>query len=695
MDGVNFSSTSPLQTPVQFLKGVGPERARLLERLELRTARDLLFFFPRDYVDLTERRAISMLEADVPASLVAVVEEVELRTSFQGRSILGVLLRQEDQYCRAVWFNQPFMQPRFRQGQTVLIAGTPKLRGIRWEFVHPRVTFLEGESESPGEVLPVYSLTEGLRQHQMRRIVQAAVDEFVENVPEVFPEEFLAAKCLRSIRDTLRDVHRPPCTARLQEARYRLVYQELLIMQLGLALRQQQLVSRGKAIPLERSARVDARIKRLFPFELTVDQLTVIHEITDDMAKARPMNRLLQGDVGAGKTAVAAYAMLSAVAHGAQAVLMAPTEILARQHFQTLSTMLANSQVSVRFLSGSTTARQRETLMAELKDGQADILVGTQAVIARELAFHRLALVIIDEQHKFGVMQRALLRQGDTDPHFLVMTATPIPRTVAMTLFGDLDVSLLRGSPPGRQPVHTYVADESQRGRWWEFFRKKLREGQQGFVISHAVDREDEDDSPNAENLLENLSNGELADFRLDLLHGRMSSDQKIAAMQAFHEGKTQVLVSTSVVEVGVDVPNANIMTIEGGDRFGLSQLHQLRGRVGRGVFPGYVCVFSQANSEEAQQRLAAFASIRDGFELAEVDFELRGPGELFGTRQHGLPPLMVADLRRDSDILQRARADARTLVAADPSLDDPAWGRIRKMVFARYGASLELADVG
>jgi ATP-dependent DNA helicase RecG len=695
MDGTNSSSTSPLQTPLQFLKGVGPERARLLGRLQLRTARDLLFFFPRDYVDLSERRTIAELQADVPVSLVAVVQEVELRASPQGRSILGVLLRQDDQFCRAVWFNQPFMQQRFRPGQTVLIAGSAKLRGMRWEFVHPRVTFFEGESETPGEVLPVYSLTEGLRQHQVRRIVLGAVEEFVEHVPEVFPPEYLAAQGLASIQNALRDVHRPSCPARLQEARYRLVYQELLIMQLGMALRQQQLVQRSKAVPLEKSARIDSRIKRLFPFELTVDQVAVIDEIAADMGKSWPMNRLLQGDVGSGKTAVAAYAMLLAVAHGAQAVLMAPTEILARQHHQTLSAMLAKSQVRLRFLSGSTTARQRETLEAELKEGQADILVGTQAVISRELAFHRLALVIIDEQHKFGVMQRALLRQGDTDPHFLVMTATPIPRTVAMTQFGDLEVSLLRGSPPGRQPVHTYVAEETQRARWWDFFRKKLREGQQGFVISHAVDREDEDDSPNAENLLENLSNGELADFRLDLLHGRMTSEQKIAAMQAFQEGKTQVLVSTSVVEVGVDVPNANLMTIEGGDRFGLSQLHQLRGRVGRGVFPGYVCVFSQAKSEEARHRLAAFAGTCDGFELAEVDFELRGPGELFGTRQHGLPPLMVADLRRDSDVLQRARADARALIAANPAFDDPAWARLRRMVIARYGASLELADVG
>lgn len=688
-------STSGLLTPVQFLKGVGPDRAPLLERLELTCARDLIFYFPRDYVDLSQRRTVDELQSDEPVSLVAVVEDVEFRTTATGRSILGVLLRQEQGFFRAVWFNQPFLQQRFRRGQTVLVAGAPKLKGMRWEFVHPRVTPLEGESQAPGEVLPVYSLTDGLRQHQMRRIIQSAVDEYAALVPEVFPEEYLASHQLCSIQTALREVHRPSCPARLQEARYRLVYQELLTMQLALAFRQRQLSERQRAIGLEINAKIDARIRRLFPFQLTPEQDAVITEITSDLGRRVPMNRLLQGDVGAGKTAVAAYAMLLAVAHGAQAVLMAPTEILARQHFHTISELLASSQVRIRYLAGGVSGKQRESIIQELQDGSVDILIGTQAVISQEIRFHRLALVIIDEQHKFGVLQRAVLRQGSTDPHYLVMTATPIPRTIAMTLFGDLDVSLLKGSPPGRQPIHTYIGEDQQRERWWEFFRKKLREGQQGYVISHAVDRDEGDETSSAESLLEHLANGELADFRIDLLHGRLSTDEKIQAMRAFSEGRTQVLVATSVVEVGIDVPNANLMTIEGGDRFGLSQLHQMRGRVGRGLFPGYVCIFSRSSSEESQKRLQALANTRDGFELAEIDFQLRGPGELFGTRQHGLPPLMVADLRRDGDILRRAREDARELIAIDSQLNDPAWARLRKMVFSRYGASLQLSDVG
>jgi ATP-dependent DNA helicase RecG len=694
MDKSLENAAAALKTAVQFIKGVGPDRAKVLDRLNLRTVRDLLFFFPREYADLSERRTVHQLQAGQSASVVAEVEDFELRTSAQGKSIFGVLFRQQNEWFRGVWFNQPFMADRFRRGQRVMVSGAPKLNGLRWQFVHPRVTPLDQAENQPGEILPVYPLTEGLKQHHLRKIIGNALDEYASCVPEVFPPEFLRQAGICSITEALREVHQPTCNSRLAEARYRFVYQELLVMQLALAMRRRQLAERQRAISLPWDVRIDARIRRLFPFELTEDQLRVIEEIRADLSKTVPMNRLLQGDVGTGKTAVAAYAMLLAVAHGGQAVLVAPTEVLARQHFETLSQLLSRSQVRIQYLTGAVTGKRRAELVEAVAAGEIDLLIGTQAVILQELKFRRLALVIIDEQHKFGVVQRATLRQSDTDPHYLVMTATPIPRTVAMTIFGDLEVSLLRNSPPGRQPVHTYLGEENRREQWWEFFRRKLREGQQGFVVSPMVN-DDGDEGTSAETALENLSNGELSDFRLDLLHGRMKPEDKLQVMDRFSAGHTQVLIATSVVEVGIDVPNANLMTIEHGERFGLSQLHQLRGRVGRGRFPGYVCVFASPTSEEAAKRLQAFAATRDGFELAEFDFQLRGPGELFGTRQHGMPPLLVADLRRDLDILQRARQDARVAIEQDPGLANPMWHRLRKMVLTRYGNALELADVG
>ncbi|MCA9151764.1 MAG: DEAD/DEAH box helicase, partial [Planctomycetales bacterium] len=473
-----------LRSSLQYLRGVGPDRAKVLERLELRTVQDLLFFFPRDYVDLSRRVVVAELQEGEPVSIVGEVEDFELRAGKGSRSIFGVLLRQDSSHFRAVWFNQPFMEHRFQRGQKVLVSGQPRLQGLRWQFVHPRVTPMAGDETAPGEILPVYSLTEGLKQHQLRKIIQNAVDECVQLVPEAFPLEYLQSRQLCAIDEALREVHAPSCSAKLAAARYRLVYQELLVMQLGLAMRQKQLLERQRAIPLPCDARIDARIRRLFPFELTQDQLQAIGEIVTDVGQPVPMNRLLQGDVGTGKTAVAAYAMLLAVVHSSQAVLMAPTEVLARQHFNTLQSLLGQSQVRLAFLSGASTPKERKLLAEKLSEGQIDLLIGTQAVIWQDLQFHRLGLVVIDEQHKFGVVQRATLRQAETDPHYLVMTATPIPRTMAMTLFGDLEVSALRNTPPGRQPIHTYLGDAERRAGWWEFYRRKLREGQQGFVIT-------------------------------------------------------------------------------------------------------------------------------------------------------------------------------------------------------------------
>lgn len=694
------SPAERLATPVQYLKGVGPDRTELLAKLELYYARDLLFFFPRAYQDMSELKDIDQLEEGKLASVCGVVEEVDLRNTGIGKSLLGVLIRQETSYLRVLYFNQPWRRQTFNPGQRVLVSGEPKLQGLRWEMAHPTVEFLAPDEDAPaGRILPVYSLTEGLSQPIMRRIVQGVVETHTQYVDEVFPDDLLDAHKLWPIRAALPQVHAPENQASLAEALRRFIYQELFVLQLALALRKWRLENRRSAPPLPVDARIDARITRLFPFELTAGQRLAIDEICQDMAKSRPMNRLLQGDVGSGKTVVAMYAMLLAVAHGHQAALMAPTEVLAQQHLRTLSTALAASKVRIGLLTGSQSTVDRKALLEKIAKGEVDIVIGTHAVthavVKSGVEFAKLGLVVIDEQHKFGVRQRAALKKAGLDPHYLVMTATPIPRTMAMTLFGDLEISTLREPPPGRQKVYTYQASDVQRAKWWEFFRKKLDEGRQGFVIVPLVDETDTKEAANVQQTLEALSRGELAGYRLGMLHGRLTPSEKEAAMLAFARGQTQVLVATSVIEVGIDVPNATLMTIEGGEWFGLAQLHQLRGRVSRGSHPGYVCVFASPATDEAVQRMDAFTRTTDGFELAEIDFQLRGPGDLFGTRQHGLPPLRIADMVRDVAVLEEARPAAQALIATDPELSNPAYARLKRMVLVRYGEALDLGDVG
>jgi ATP-dependent DNA helicase RecG len=704
-----------LATSVQFLKGVGPARAELLERMGLHTARDVLFHFPRDYQDLSDEREVGQLEEGKLQSVRGVVEDIDQRNTSSGGTILGISIRCQTGHLRALWFNQPFMRERFTFGQKLMLSGKPKYEGLVWQMIHPRVETLDAEEDEPvTKLLPVYPLTEGLLQWQMRKIVRGAIEMFVPALDEVFPDEYLATHDLWPLDKALPQIHFPSDQESLDRARRRLVYQELLILQLALAIRRQQQHDQRRAPSLEATAKIDARIRRLFPFELTAGQEKAIAEIAADMAGPLPMNRLLQGDVGSGKTVVAVYAMLLAVAHGYQAALMAPTEVLARQHALTLDRMLAVSQVRRAQLTGGLTTAQRTALLQLIAAGQVDLVIGTQAIIQEDVSFAKLGLVVIDEQHKFGVRQRAVLKgkaapakgtvpyssnenrdSPQADPHYLVMTATPIPRSVTMTLFGDLDVSTLRDSPPGRQKVNTYLANNEQRAKWWDFFRRKLREGRQAFVITPLVDESETVESASLAETYEKLANGELEAFRLGLLHGRMAPAEKDAVMADFRRGQIQVLVSTSVVEVGVDVPNATLMTIEGGHRFGLAQLHQLRGRISRGKFPAFCCVFGDPQTDESRERLKAFVASTDGFELAETDFRLRGPGDVFGTRQHGLPPLRIADLLRDQTLLDEARRDAHDLVTADPGLSSEAHAKLRRMMIVRYGKALDLGDVG
>lgn len=689
-----------LATSVQYLKHVGPKRMEPLAKLGLRTAAQVLFQFPRGYRDLGEIRAVADFEEGIACSMVGTITEVDLRNTGPGRSILGVLVTDGVGFVRNLWFNQPYMSRRFSVGSRVLLAGEPKLSGNRWEMTHPRVEYLQPDEEpSGGQILPVYPLTEGISQHQMRRIVRSVVDEYAEMLEEALPDSFREEKELVGIVEAMQQAHFPESEEQKEAAIHRLKYQELLVMQLALAIRRHRLTLARKAPPLEATAKIDARILRLFPFDLTDDQKQAITEVAADMAQPTPMNRLLQGDVGSGKTVVAMYAMLLTVAHEKQAAMMAPTEVLARQHFETLSKSLKKGRVRLVLLTGSLTAAQRRDALAQIEAGEVDLVVGTHAVsnaIANDqVKFSRLGLVIIDEQHKFGVHQRAAMKKGDLDPHYLVMTATPIPRTTAMTLFGDLDVSTIRQSPPGRQEVKTYIPTADQREKWWSFFRKKLQEGRQGYIVTPLVEASETTDLASAEQRFESLQKNELAGFRLDLIHGRMSAEAKAEVMQRFRAGETNALVTTSVIEVGIDVPNATLMTIEDGQRFGLSQLHQLRGRISRGPYPGFLAVFADTTTEEAEKRLEALESTTDGFALAEIDYELRGPGDLMGSRQHGLPPLFLANLSTDAELLDTARADARQLIAEDPELSQPEWATLRAMIFRRYGAAFELGDVG
>lgn len=692
----NKTVEQALSKPAQFLPGVGGQRVKLLARLGLHTAADILFYFPRDYEDLSRLCRVGELVEGQPASVVGRVEEVDCRVAATGRTVVAVLLCDGTDYLRALWFNQPYWRDRFHVGDRLLLAGVPRQRGFRWEMTHPRVEVLSRDANpATGRILPKYGLTEGLQQSQMRRIAAHVCQEFSSHIKEALPEEIRRRRQLCTIDEALREIHLPSSTPTLQEARKRLIYQELLVMQLALALRRAKLQQQQSAPSLETTAQIHARITRRFPFELTADQQRAVSEIAADMARPIPMNRLLHGDVGTGKTVVAEYAMLLAVAHGYQAVLMAPTEILAVQHEQHLTRDLRQSRVRIGLLTGSLTPAARRQLLTDVAEGRIDLLVGTHAVIQSDVQFARLGLVVIDEQHRFGVRQRAGLREAGCTPHYLVMSATPIPRTVAMTLFGDLDVSELRSSPPGRQAVHTYLAQDELRERWWTFFARHLREGRQGYVVTPLIDPSDDDALTSVEDAFENLANGPLEEFRLDLLHGRMKAEEKRAVMERFRSGQTQVLVATSLIEVGIDVPNATIMTIESAERFGLAQLHQLRGRVSRGRHPGYVCLFASHPDNKALRRLQAFCRVQDGFELAELDMQLRGPGQLFGLQQHGFPPFRIADLSRDGELVQWARDDALELIKDDPSLASPQCARLRELVFHRYGSVLDLGDVG
>jgi ATP-dependent DNA helicase RecG len=700
-------SDDPLQTPLRYVRGVGPARAKLLAKLGLETVGDLLCYLPRDILDLTEVRPVAELNDEQIQTVRGVVADVDQRRLSAGRTLAAVLLDCDGEYVRGVWFNQNWILQKFRPGDALLFSAKPKRRSGRWEFPHPRVQPIdEFEPGVHGGIVPVYGLTEGLKMHVLRNVLETALEQYVSSVPEHLPDEFRGTWRLPRLGRALEQLHRPIDRKTYEAARHRLIFDDLLEFQLGLALRRRARAKWQQAPGLPTTTKIDHRIRRLFPFTFTAGQDQAVREITADLATRRAMHRLLQADVGAGKTAVAVYTMLVALAAGYQTVLMAPTEVLASQHWDTLNEALAHSRVKRLLLTGQLTKSRRQESLSRIKTGDVELIVGTHAVIQEDVEFHKLGLAIVDEQHKFGVVQRAHFSTGEFSPHVLVMTATPIPRSLCLTQFGDLDITTIRELPPGRQPVHTSrVSGPHEQERSWEFVRQQLSAGRQAYVICPRIEVDTTDDvgwaeedakmtAGSAEQVYRQLSSGELAGFRVGLVHGQLDQRRRSEVMESFRAGALQALVSTTVVEVGVDVPNATQMVVIQAERFGLSQLHQLRGRISRGKFQGYCFLFSDAASPDADRRLEALVATSDGFEIAEIDFDLRGPGDVLGTRQHGDLPLKLADLVRDREVLEQARGAAFALVDSG-EIDSPQFAPLKIRVLDRFGSLMELPRSG
>lgn len=684
-----------LDMPLRFCSGVGPARARDLARLGLRTVRDLLYYFPRRHEDRREFCPVARLRPGQVQTVRGVVAAVEERRPRPGLSLLRVAVSDRTGTLWGIWFNQPFRKNQFRRGMTVIFSGRVERRFGEWRVENPEFEVdTGGDPIHVGRLVPVYPLKEGIFQRPLRALAREVVEQFSPLVPELLPAPVREQAGVVPAGVAIRHMHFPPDEASLEAARSRLAFEELFLLQLAVALQRRQVVERPGISHPPDGELLDRFLRRL-PFALTAAQQRVYGEIRADMESPRPMNRLLQGDVGSGKTLVAAMAALKAAGAGFQCAFMVPTEILAEQHYQNLAPLLEPLGIRVGLLTGSVTGGERGRLLDAMGAGEPGVYVGTHALIGGEVALPRLSLAITDEQHRFGVRQRAMLQEKGCAADVLVMTATPIPRTLALTVFGDLDLSVIDALPPGRRPVETHWLPSARRREAYAFVRREVARGNQAYVVCPLVEESDKLEAEAATRLAADLEAGELRGLKVGLVHGRLPAREREQVMTRFRAGELQVLVATTVIEVGVDVPAATVMVVEGAERFGLAQLHQLRGRVGRGSQPSYCLLIGDPASDEARMRLQAMERTTDGFQIAEEDLRLRGPGEFFGLRQHGLPDFKVANPLHDLPLLERARAAAASLVAADPGLRSPEHRLLRQALVERYGERLGLVQIG
>ena len=681
-------------TPLTDFPGVGEARAKKLERLGLTAAGDLLSWYPRDYEDRRKVYEIqnAPLEGRVCISAMA-AEHPRLSRVRKGLELVQVKVVDHTAALHLTFFNQGYVERAIRAGEEYIFYGSVEVRGRRRTMVNPIFERIDKQSFT-GCIMPVYRLTAGISNHLLASLTRQALP-CAEGMAETLPQYIRQEHSLAAAEFSLKNIHFPEDEKALDLARRRLAFEELFYLGVGLSVLKSRRDKVGEGVCLP--PRSKREFLSLLPFPPTQAQSRVMDEVAADMASGRPMNRLVQGDVGSGKTAVAAFAGWLCARGDCQAALMAPTEVLAEQHFKSLSALLAPAGVRVGLLTGSMTAAEKKKIRAALESGEIGFVVGTHALISEGVAFRRLALIVADEQHRFGVAQRAALaaKGGEgSSPHVLVMSATPIPRTLALIIYGDLDVSVIDQLPPGRTPIATYVVREDKRQRMYGFVRRQVAEGRQVYIICPAVEENPDAALPGEESpalnlkavktYAETLQREVFPDLRVDILHGKMKPKEKEAAMSAFAGGETQVLVATTVVEVGVDVPNASLIIIENADRFGLSQLHQLRGRVGRGAHPSHCVLITGTRSLEAMERLRTLASTTDGFKISEEDLKARGPGDFFGNRQHGLPQMRLADLTGDMRLLSEAQEAAKGLLSRDPQLaqpeNRPVWERVRQL---------------
>ncbi len=685
-----------LDAEVRFVRGVGPNRARELARLGVRTVGDLLEYYPFRHELIPKSQPIGTMKLGAVATLIGTLQRVRDRNGHGGLSATAEIVDGTGR-CRLRWFHTPYLVDKLRTGDVVRVTGKVDAGRDLALLTNPDLTVLdEGDplAEDHDRYEPVYSATAGLSSRQIGKVIGGILDQTGDAIAEFLPENLRKSRGLPPRRTAVIRYHVPTTPSDVAVARKRLAYEELLLCQLGVQMSRRAALLGPKAKPIKTTEEMDRRIRARFPFALTSGQNRAAAEIRADLARSTPMNRLLQADVGAGKTAVAVYAALAAVANKRQAAILAPTEVLADQHRRKVGHYLSGSKVRIGYLAGSTPKAKRPGLLRSLAVGEIDLLIGTHALFEADVRFHDLGLVIIDEQHKFGVAQRAALRSKGTAPHTLVLTATPIPRTLAMTVFGDLDVSTIDCPPPNRQPVVTRLVTPDLAARAWSFLRSRLEKGEQAYIVYPLVEESDEIPLKAASAEVKNLGESLLSGFEIGLLHGRIPASQKAALMGRFREGEVRVLVSTTVIEVGVDVPNATVMVVQHADRYGLSQLHQLRGRIGRGSKKSYCLLFSDAQGDAPRERLGILCATNDGFRIAEEDLRLRGPGELLGTRQHGIPAFKVADLIGDFALLEHARDDAAALLRSDPILGRREHVALRQQLSRRFAETMRLIDV-